>query len=119
MIPLHLAIDGNRLRLHAANGAQHQDRPVEDAQAALHFDREVDVPRRINQIDNVVVPLERRGGTGDRDAALFFELHVVHGGAVAAAADVLNFVDPARVIENPLAQGGLTRVDVGRDTDVS
>ena len=34
-----------RLRLDAADGAEHADRAVEDAQRALHFDREVDVAR--------------------------------------------------------------------------
>ena len=45
VIALHLAIDGQRLRLHAADAAQHQDRAVEHAQAALDLDGEVDVAR--------------------------------------------------------------------------
>ena len=119
VVPLHLAIDRDRLRLHAAHRAQHENRAVEHAQAALHLDREVDVARRIDEVDRVVLPLERGGGAGDRDAALLLELHVVHGGAVAAAADVLDLVDAAGVVQNPLAQGRLARVDVGRDADVA
>ncbi len=41
----HLPVDGERLRLHARDGAEHQDRAVEDAQRALHLDGEVDVAR--------------------------------------------------------------------------
>ena len=45
VIALHLAVDGHRLRLHAADGAEHQDRAVEHAEAALDFDGEIDVAR--------------------------------------------------------------------------
>ena len=45
VISLHLPIDRHRLRLHAANGAQHQDGPVQYAETPLHLDREVDVAR--------------------------------------------------------------------------
>ena len=47
------------------------------------------------------------------------QVHVVHGGAVAAAADVLDLVDAAGVEQDPLAERGLARVDVGRDADVA
>ena len=119
VVPLHLAVDRHRLRLHATHRAEHQNRAVEHAQAAFHFDREVHVPRRIDQVNRIAFPLEAGRGAGDRDAALFFELHEVHRGAVAAAADVLNFVDTAGVKQDPLAQGRFARVDVGRDADVS
>ena len=119
VVPLHLAVDGDRLRLHAAHRAQHQHRAVQHAQAPLHLDGEVDVPRRVDQVDLVVVPLDRGGGAGDRDAALALQVHVVHGGAVAVAADVFDLVDAAGVEQNPLAQGRLARVDVGGDADVA
>ena len=67
----------------------------------------------------MIVPLHGRSRTGDRDAALFFELHVIHGRTVAAAFDVFDFMDTATVIKNPLAEGCFTRVDVGGNTNVS
>ena len=59
MIALHLAIDGHRLALHAAHGAQHQNGAVQHAQAAFHLDREIDVARRIDEIDLVIDPCRR------------------------------------------------------------
>ena len=45
VIAPHLAVDGQRLGLHAADGAEHQDRPVQDAEAPLDLDGEIDVAR--------------------------------------------------------------------------
>ena len=63
----------------------------------------------------IVLPshLTRGRGAGDGDAALLFELHVVHGGAVAAAADVFDLVNTAGVEQDALAERRLARVDVG------
>ena len=44
-VPLHLAVDGDRLRLHAGHRAEDQHRAVEDAERPLDLDREVDVAR--------------------------------------------------------------------------
>jgi hypothetical protein len=44
---------------------------------------------------------------------------VIHGRAVAATLDLFDLVDPARVIEDPLAQGRLARVDVGGNAEIA
>ena len=119
LVTLHLAVDRHRLALHAAHGAEHEDGAVEHPQAAFHFDGEVDVAGGIDEIDVAVVPLHARGGTGDRDATLALEIHVVHGRAVAAALHLLDAVNAASVVENPLRERGLTGVDVGRDAHVA
>ena len=119
VVALHLAVDGERLRLHAPHAAQHQNRAVQHAQAALHLDREIDVAGRVDQVDRVSLPGDGRGGAGDRDAPLAFEIHVVHGGAVAAAFDFIDPMDAAGIEEDPLAQGRFARVDMGRNADVS
>ena len=49
-----------RLRLHAADGAEHQDGPVQDAQAALDLDGEIDVAGRIDEVDPGVAPVDAR-----------------------------------------------------------
>ncbi len=59
VVALHLAVDGHRLRLHAADRAEHQDGAVEHAEAALDFDGEVDVARGVDQVDRVVFPRRR------------------------------------------------------------
>ena len=60
MVALHLAIDGHRLTLYATHRAEHEDGAVQHAQAAFHLDGEIDVARRIDEIDLVVGPLCRR-----------------------------------------------------------
>ena len=105
--------------LHAADGAEHQHRAVQHAQAALDFDGEIDVAGRVDQVDRGVAPFDLRGGAGDGDAALLLQVHVVHGGAAAAAMHLLHAVDAAGIEQDPLAERGLARVDVGRNADVS
>ena len=46
-----LTPDGFRLRLHAADGAEHEHRAIEHAQRTLDFDREVDVAGRIDDVE--------------------------------------------------------------------
>ena len=118
-IPLHLAIDGQRLALHAADGAQHQHGSVEHAQRAFDFDGEVHVARRVDQVDGVVTPLHLRRGGGDGDALLAFQFHVVHRGSTVAAFDLVHHVNAAGVKQDPLRERRLAGVDVGRDTNVS
>ena len=119
MVPLHLAVDGQRLCLHAADAAEHQDRAVQHAEAALHFDREIDVARSVDQVDLVLPPLDRRRGTGDGDAAFLFELHVVHRGtAPSPCTSSIRWMRPG-VEEDPLAERRLARVDVSGNADVS
>ena len=43
-----------RLRLDAGDGIEQRDRAVEHAQRALHFDGEVDVARRVDDVDAVL-----------------------------------------------------------------
>ena len=97
MVAAHLAVDRQRLGLHAADGAEHQHRPVEHAEAPLHLDGEIDVAGRVDQVDRGVAPLDLRGGAGDGDAAFLFQFHVVHGGAAAAASwtSCMRWIRPA------------------------
>jgi hypothetical protein len=80
------------------------------------LDGEVDVSRRIDDVDAVVAPLAGRGGRGDRDAALLLLLHPVH--RRGALVDLADLVGPPRVIEDALGRRRLARIDVGHDPDV-
>ena len=51
---VRLAPDRLGLRLDAGDGVEQRDRAVEDAQRALDLDREVDVARRVDDVDAVV-----------------------------------------------------------------
>src|SRR6266403_1960237 len=120
---VHLAPDGLRLRLHARYGAIDRNGGIQHAEAALHFDGEIDVSRGIDDIDamfrealvhSLPETSGRRGGNGD--AALLLLLHVVHdGGSVMHLADLVRH---ARVKQNTLRRGGFTRVDMSGNTDI-
>src|SRR6266545_2403511 len=116
-VPVGLPPDGLRLRLDTGDTVEHRDRAVEDAQRALHLDREVDVPRGVDDVDRVALPRAGRRGGRDRDAALLLLLHPVHRrGAVVDLADLV--ADP-RVEQDPLGRRGLAGVDVSHDPDVA
>ena len=81
---------GLRLRLHAGDALDDEDRAVQHAQAAVHLDVEVDVARRVDDVDPVVLPLAGHRGRGDGDAPLTLLLHVIgRGVAVVHLADAV------------------------------
>ena len=85
---------------------------------------------RVNDVDRVVLLVAGRRNLGDPvaegrsalncDALLAFEVHTVHlGPDVVATTDLMNVLDSAGIIENPLRQCGLTRVYVSGDADIA
>jgi ribonuclease PH len=120
---VRLAPDGFGLRLHTTDRAIDHARTIEHAHAALDLDREVDVSRRVDDVDAMLgkrqvhsLPERRRRRRGDRDAALLLLLHPVHGRRA-----VMHFTDlvvDAGVEQDALGGRGLAGVDVRRDTDV-
>ena len=111
------------LRLHPAHRAQHGAGAVEHAQAALHFDREVHVAGRVDDVDAVLgqravhpLPEARRGSGRDGDAAFLLLLHPVHdGGAVVHLAQLVRYPG---VEKDALGGRGLAGIDVRHDADV-
>src|SRR5262249_35703909 len=65
LVAIPLAPDRLGLRLDALVGIEHAYGAVEDAQRALHFDGEIDVARRVDDVQALAVP--ERGGRGRRD----------------------------------------------------
>src|SRR6266511_496248 len=116
-VAVGLAPDGLRLRLHSGDRVEDGDRAVEHAQAALHLDREVHVPGRIDDVDTKIAPESRCGRGGDRDAALLLLGHPVHDGG--ALVHLAHLVRATGVVEDPLGRRRLPRVDVGHDPDVA
>lgn len=105
------------LRLYAGHGVEHRDRTVEDPQRALHLVGEVDMARRVDQVDPVAVPgaAHGRGEDGDPTIALL-GVEVGDGGAVV---DLTTLVGGPGEVQDPLGDGGLAGVDVGEDAQVA
>ena len=105
------------LRLHAGDTVVDRDRAVEHAQRPLDLDREVDVAGRVDDLDDVALPLALGGGGGDGDAALLLLLHPVHDGG--ALVDLTDLVGDAGVEQDPLGRRRLAGIDVRHDADVA
>ena len=112
-----LAPHSFRLRLDAADRAKHGDRAVEDAQAALHLNGEIDVARGVDDVDAVVAPETGSCGRSYGYAALLLLHHPVHGGG--AFMHLTDLVVDARIIEHPLRGGGLAGIDMSHDADIA
>ena len=111
-----LAPHGLGLRLDAGDRVEHRDGAVEHAQRALDLGGEVDVARRVDDVDAVIAPEAGRRGRRDGDAALLFLLHPVHdGGAFVDFADLVR--DPG-VEQDPFCRRRLAGIDVGHDADI-
>ena len=115
---------GFGLRLNARSTAEHNDSTVEYAQRALYFNGEVNVTGGIDDVYAVVVVLTNRtfpeGGDGSRsngNTTLLLLNHPVGGrGAIMHLA---HLVAQACVEQDPLGSGGLARVNVGTDTNIT
>src|SRR4029077_9809807 len=98
------------------DGRHDEDRRVEHAEDAFDLGDEVRVARRVDQVDREIADEERGDRGPDRDAAFALEVERVGlGGAGVDAADV---IDRAGGIEQSLAEGGLTGVDVSEDPEI-
>ena len=72
---------GHRLRLHALRGIDDQDRPFARLQGLLHFVMEIDMPRRVDEIEHelfaVMLMEDGDGRRLDGDPALALQVHVI------------------------------------------
>jgi len=119
MVALELAVDGDRLGLDAADRAEDEDSPVEDAEGTLDFDGEVDVAGGVDQVDRDILPGHVGRGGLDGDAALALEIHGIHGGADAIlAVDLVDRVYLIAVEQDAFGKRRLAGIDVGADSDV-
>ena len=111
-----LVPDGLRLGLHPAYGAEDDDGPVEDPEAPLDLNGEIDMTRRVDDVDLMVFPGAGGHRRGDGDPPLLFLRHPVHHGL--AVVDLAHLVGFPRVEENPLRHRRLAGIDVGDDSDI-
>src|SRR6185369_1064924 len=112
--------DSFRLRLYARDTVEYGNRAVEHTERPLHFHREVNVARSINDIDAMIdtvsFPETRRRSAGNGDTALLFLLHPVHRRRTLV--HLADLVRDACVIKDTFGGGGLTGIDVGHDADI-
>ncbi len=108
---------GFRLRLYTGYCIEYRHSAVQNAQAALHFGREIHVARRVDDVNRIIAPLAGGGSGGDGDSTLLLLLHPIHNGR--AFMHFADLVGPARVVQHTFRSGGFTGIDVGHDADVS
>ena len=108
-----------RLRLDPLGGVDDQDGALARGEAPGHLVGEVDVPRRVDQVQRVGVavarPVEEAHRVGlDRDPALALEVH-----RVEHLVDGLAGIHRPGQLEEPVGERGLPVVDVRDDREVA
>ena len=116
-VPIRLPPHRFALRLDTRHGVEHRDRAVEHPKRTLDFVGEVDVPRRVDQVDPVAVPAAAHGRGEDGDPAV--ALLGVEVGDGRAVVDLATLVGGPGDIQDPFGDGGLAGVDVGEDAQVA
>ena len=121
MVVLDRLVDvGQRLRLHPLRRVDHQQRALAGGEAAAHLIGEVDMPRRVHQVEHVILPvlgavIEPHRLRLDRDPALLLELHIVEHLPVRH----LPRGQPARRLDQPVGKRRFPVIDMGYDAEIS
>ena len=110
---------GERLRLDALRGIDEQQRALAGRQRTRHLVREIDMARRVDQVEDVLVAVLRLVVQPDRvrldrDAALALEVH-----AVEDLGFHLSSLQGAGEFQEPVGQRGLAVVDVRDDGEIA
>ena len=108
-----------RLRLDALRGVHQEERTLARRQRARHLVREVDVPRRVDQVQDIGLAIVRLICQPDRmrldrDAALALEIHRVEDLGFHLAR-----LERARLFEEAVGQRRLAMIDVGDHREVA
>ena len=119
LVSLHLPVNGDGLTLHSADAAKNKHCPVQNSEASLHLNCEVHVAWGVDQVDIVSLIIHARCSAGDGDTTLTLQFHVVHRGPITISADLFDLMDSSGVEQNAFTESGLTRVNVGADTNVT
>ena len=110
---------GERLRLDALRRVDEQQRALARGERPRHLVGEVDVPRRVDQVEDVHLPVVGLVGQPDRvrldrDPALALEVHAVEDLRLHLAR-----LERPRHLEKTVGQRRLAVVDVGDDGEVA
>ncbi len=104
---------GEGLRLDPLRGVDDEHHAFAGRQRPGHLVSEVDVTRRVDEVQDVIAPLDAHVLGLDRDAALALEIH-----RVEVLLAHLPRVHCAGQLENPVRERGLAMVDVGDDAEI-
>ena len=109
---------GHRLRFDALARVHHQQRALAGRKRARNFVRKIDVPRRVDQIQPVLVPVPRvvmqaNAFRLDGDAALALQIH-----GVEHLRGHLALREGAGALEQAVGQRGFPVVDVCDDAEI-
>jgi hypothetical protein len=112
---------GERLRLDALRGIDHQQRALAGRERAVHLVGEVDMPGRVDQVEDVVLAVARavvqpHGLRLDGDAALALDVHRVEHLLLAGH---LARVEPAGELDQPVGERRLAVVDMRDDREIA
>ena len=110
---------GQGLRLDPLAGVDDQQRALAGGQGAADLIGEIDMPRRVHQIEDIALTvlgavLQSNGLRLDGDAALALELHVVEHLLAHLAR-----LEPAAGLDQPVGQGRLAVVDMRDDREIA
>ncbi len=110
---------GERLRLDALAGIDHQDRALARGERPADFVGEIHVAGRVHQVKDIVLAVPRLvvqpdGLRLDRDAALALDIH----GIEHLVAEVA-LIHAAGQLDQPIGQRRLAMVDMGDDREVA
>ncbi len=110
---------GQRLRLYPLAHVHHEEGPLTGGEAAAHLVREVHVPRGVDEVQDVVLPVlrlvvEPHRVLLDRDAALALQVH-----GVEELLGHLALGEGARALQEAVGERGLSVVDVRDDREVA
>ena len=117
MVFVSLTPNGFRLRLNTALGAKNGNGTVQNTKRTLHFNGEVNVAGRVDNIDTVLFPETGGRSGGDGNTSLLLLRHPVHGGI--AVVGFTDFMVYTRVKQNTLSGCRFTGVDVRHNTNIS
>ena len=101
--------------LYTIAAGNHQHRAVQYGESALHFGREVYMPRRVEQGDGGIRPVQHGLFGEDGDAALTFQAVSIE--EAAAVVDPPQLLHRAGEIEHRLGQRGFAGVHMGDKAD--
>ena len=120
MVVLDRLVDvGERLRLDPLRRVDHQQRALAGGEAAAHLIGEVDMARRVHQVEDIILPvrgavIEPHRLRLDRDPALLLDLHIVEHLARHLARG-----QPAGRLDQPVGERRFPMVDMGDDGEIA
>ncbi len=107
--------DEARLRHRPLDGVDQQQHRIDHRQHALDFAAEVGVTGRVNDVDPEATPLDGGVFGENGDTALALEVVCVHDAFDLTEA----LAERARLLQQPIDEGGLAMVDMRDDGDVA